>query len=116
MGRYAILFALAGLAVGLWLGFNPAAHRQAVRWWQSTMSERTSASASPDSILNMRQVNRRVNRWLRARDATQPVEPQANNSPRLLTWDQIVAAFRQFGVALYQIWLQLLSNAHLARG
>ena len=38
MFRSAVLLLIVGLAVGLWLGFNPQAHQQTIQKWDSVKS------------------------------------------------------------------------------
>ena len=38
MTRATVLFLIVGLAVGLWLGFNPQAHQQTIKQWDSVKS------------------------------------------------------------------------------
>jgi hypothetical protein len=111
MGRSAILLALLGLAVGLWLGFNPTTHRELNRWWTRTTAGQ--ASAGPSSAANLRQLDRRLNQFLR----TQPrpaSQPQAASSP-VPTARQISATLQAFWHALQQIWARLLMKLDISR-
>lgn len=103
MGRSAILLALAGLALGLWLGFNPVTHREIVRWW-----ERTSAGQSrerPSTGLSLHRLDRGLTQWFRT--APRPASPPAesNTAP---TGRQIGATLQAFWQALQQLWLEFM--------
>jgi len=104
MGKSAVLLLLVGLAVGLWLGFNPTTHRELARWWTRTAN--TQASERPSSDVNLHQLDRRLTQWLRtgARPADQP---PAQKSP-VPTGAQISTTLQAFWHALEQIWVRFL--------
>jgi hypothetical protein len=110
MGKFAVLFILAGLAVGLWLGFNPAAHRQVVRMWERANAGQASVPLQP--LINFRRLNRQAARWLGARDEVAPQAQPAN--PKLLNWQEISDAFQAFVHAVRQIIVGLLTKIQLA--
>lgn len=106
MNRFAILFLLVGLAAGLWLGFNPAAHRAVVRWWDSTNSSRATASQTP--LVNVQGVNHSINRLLRSSARPQPTRvPQTNTVP---SGTQISAELQTFWNALQKLWLSFIAQ------
>ncbi|HTP01697.1 MAG TPA: hypothetical protein VMJ64_10010 [Anaerolineales bacterium] len=97
MGRYWIVFLLVGLAIGLWLGFNPAAHRDVARWWDRTTSKE-SASAVP-GVASVQPLNRELSRLLRS--APRP-QPTPNTQPNA------VPAGPQISAELQALWNSLL--------
>jgi len=106
MNRFAILFLLVGLAVGLWLGFNPAAHRAVVRWWDSTNSSRATASQTP--LVNVQGVNRSINRLLRSSPRPQPTRaPQTTTVP---SGTQITAELQLLWNAIQRLWLSFIAQ------
>jgi hypothetical protein len=104
--RYTILFLLVGLAIGLWLGFNPAAHRDVVRWWDRTNSRET-PSAMP-SALNSRQLDRSLSRLLRSTPRSQTATPTERST--VPTGTQISTELQAFWNALQRIWLDILAR------
>ncbi len=105
MGRVGLLFLVIGLAVGLWLGFNPTTHRDLVRWWNREVA--SEAKGNPVAGLNTRPSNSRLARSLRS--SPQPEAPR-NTVP---TWNQIVAELHTFWLALEQAWLNFLAQLHV---
>jgi hypothetical protein len=105
--RFAILFLLVGLAIGLWLGFNPAAHRDVVRWWDRT--SRTEASASVPSAISSRQLNRSLSRLLRSTPRSQPAAPQPDHGT-VPTGNQISTELQALWNALQRIWLDFIAR------
>ncbi len=104
--RYAILFLLVGLGLGLWLGFNPAAHRDVVRWWDRTRSNETSSTIP--SALNTRQLDRSLSRFLRFTPRPQPV-PKSEPST-VPTGTQISTELQALWNALQRIWLDIIAK------
>ena len=113
MGKMAVLLMLAGLAVGLWLGFNPATHKELVRLWNSTSVTgvpRAHGGGSP-ALISLRQLDARVSRFFRSAPRVQ-AEPksQPETSP---AWTQISAALQALWRALERIWLSILAKIKL---
>ncbi len=108
MGKSAVLLLLIGLAVGLWLGFNPATHRDLVRWWDRTTAAQTRnhTAATPSAAISLRQLDRSISRWFRT--ATQPQSPPREKSSPAPSSNQVVALLQAFWHALEQAWARLL--------
>ncbi len=106
MGRTGVILLIVGLAVGLFLGFNPSTHRAIVRWWDR--ETRIQGRAEPHTAFSLRQLDKSVARLFRT--APRPETPPKSENPRLVTWDQIVAAFQAFWHALEQIWLSFIAK------
>ncbi len=106
MGRYAVLFLLVGLAVGLWLGFNPTTHRDLVRWWDRTNATQARNRETPTATISLNQLDRSINRWFRT--ATQPQSAPREKSSPAPSSNQIVALLQTFWHALEQAWARLL--------
>ncbi len=104
--RFTLLFLLIGLAVGLWLGFDPATHRDLVRWWDRT--ERNGAASTLPGIVNTRQLSRKAGRLLQ----TSPKPQQApQDQPSVVpTSRDISVELQAFWNALQRIWLQFLAS------
>ncbi len=106
MGRYAVLLLLVGLAVGLWLGFNPATHRALVRWWDRTNASEARTRETPTATISLTQIDRSINRWFRT--ATQPQSPPREKSSPAPSSNQVVSLLQAFWHALEQAWARLL--------
>ncbi len=109
--RFALLFLLIGLAVGLWLGFNPDTHRELVRWWDRT--ERNGTAAAVPGIVNTRQLSRKAGRLLQSAPRPQPA-PQSQPSV-VPTNPQISAELQTFWNALQRMWLQFVASLRGAK-
>lgn len=109
MQKYSILMILAGLAVGLFLGFNPTTHRDLVRWWDSTSASQRQAQATPAPFsLSLRQFDSKVARLFRASSNSQTTA--RSRPPTQSLWSQIVAAVQSLWHALQRIWLSILAK------
>ncbi len=107
MRRYSLLLAVAGLAVGLFLGFNPTTHRDLVRWWDSTAAKQSQAQRSP-ALISLRQFDTSVSRLFRT---TPRAQTSTRSEPATLPgWSQIVAALQTVWHALQRIWLSIVAN------
>ena len=63
MGKLAALLLIAGLALGLWLGFNPTTHKDLIKFWDRA---RTSpAQAQRGTAVDLRQLDSKVSIWFR---------------------------------------------------
>ena len=112
MRRYSLLLILAGLAVGLFLGFNPTTHRDIARWWSSATAQaavsQRQANRTPAPLISLRQFDNSVARLFRT--ATRPQTSVRSEPATLPGWSQIVAALQAFWHALQQIWLSLVAS------
>ncbi len=107
MQKYGLLLLIAGLAIGLWLGFNPAAHREVVRLWrEATVSQ---ARGKPTSAqLSIRRLDTQIARLFRTTPRAQvTTRSQPNTVPG---WSQIVAMLQAFWHALQRIWLSIVGS------
>lgn len=106
MGRIAVLFVLAGLAVGLWLGFNPSTHRELVRLWDNaTVSQ---AHRRSTTVFSLRQLDASVARLFRSAPRTRETP---RTEPSMSTaWNQFVALLQSFWHALERIWASLTAK------
>ncbi len=103
MGKFAVLLVLAGLAVGLWLGFNPAAHKEIVHLWtNASVSQKRS---STPAVFSIRQIDAQVTRWFRS--APKPQHTTASQPSTQSVWTQIRAVFQDLWNALQRIWLSI---------
>lgn len=106
MGKYGLLLLIAGLVIGLWLGFNPAAHREVLRLWhEATVSQ---ARTQPSAEVSIRTLDTQIARLFRISPRAQVTRrSQPNAAP---VWNQIVAMLQAFWHALQRIWLSIVGN------
>ena len=109
MRMSALLFLLIGLAVGLYLGFNPTTRRDLTHWWNRETASQVDGKSQ--AALGIRQLNSQLNRSLRSspKPLSQP-GAQQNNVP---TTGQIGNELHAFWLALERIWLNFLAQLHL---
>lgn len=90
-----ILLLVLGLAIGLWLGFNPQAHQQTLQTWDHSktafvqMTAKAPAVHAPTST---------------AKPAP-AVAPTASNA-----WKQITIAFESMLHSLQRLWLNVTAR------
>ena len=105
MRTSALLFLVVGLAIGLWLGFNPTSHRDLVRWWDRETSSRAERN------LGVSQLNSRLSRSLQ--NSPKPLAQPGAQTDTVPTTGQIGTELHAFWVALERVWLNLLAQLHL---
>jgi hypothetical protein len=111
MGKTAVLFLLIGLVVGLWLGFNPAAHRQVLRWWDQAQQGQKVSTLPGQS--NTPQLSRRASRLPQL---SLQLQPAAKTGPSIVpTGAQISTELKALWNGLLSIWQQLLARFSGAR-
>ncbi len=113
MGKSAVLLLLIGLAVGLWLGFNPTTHRDLVRWWDRTTAAQARNRETPSATVSLRQLDRSINRWFRT--AARPQSSPPEKSSPAPTWNQVVATLQAFWHAVEQVWVRFLLSLGIKR-
>lgn len=102
MFKSAGLLLILGLAVGLWLGFNPQAHRGVVQSWDNMRSGYLQVKG--DAAVKMHDWFTQVN--LRTQAPSQPKPQPAASS----AWRQISYAFEGFWNSLQRIWLNIRAS------
>ena len=106
MSKLPWLLLIAGLATGLWLGFNPTTHRELVRFWNNA-TKTSETHARPIGSLDLRQLDRKVNGWFRstARVQAQPLRPSS-----LPIWKQVSAGLEAFWNAIQRFLASMISD------
>ncbi len=99
MSKFGVLFLLIGLAIGLFLGFNPATHRDLVREWNRARIGQASGSPSLTTT-----VVRRAGRFLRSSPKV-----QAEPTP-VPSGTQIQAELQALWNALRQLGLNFIAR------
>ncbi len=98
MSKFApVLLVVVGLAVGLWLGFNPRAHQQVVQSWDQARVAFVHATASLH-------LSPKVGLTAKTTTHVQPITapPSATNA-----WRQISTAFESLVTSLQRLWLNI---------
>ena len=107
MNRSPILLLIAGLAIGLFLGFNPTAHKDLVRFW-SNATKTSQGHAQPVAALDLRQLDRKVTVWFRTTSRAQVTSPSRPGT--LPIWKQISAALQAFWNAVQRFLAGIVSR------
>lgn len=107
MSKFApILLVVAGLAVGLWLGFNPHAHQQVVQEWnhartalvQMTAKAHLASAPAAGSKINL---------------TTHVQAPSVPNASA--AWKQVTTAFESLVSSLQRLWLNVTARISNSR-
>jgi hypothetical protein len=106
MGKYAALLLIVGLAVGLWLGFNPTTHKDLVKFWNSTTTAQE--RSRPRALVNLRQLDTKIGLWLRSATTSRTGAGSRQTSDSASR--QISAAWQAFWNALVRIWLDITAK------
>lgn len=107
MSRSAGLLLVLGLAFGLWVGFNPQAHRQAVQTWEE---------AKADYVHFQSQAAVKVGDW--TSNVGENTQVQVNSKPaQPLTsspaWKQLSSALDAFWNSVQRMWTRLTAGVTL---
>ncbi len=108
MAKSAVLLLIVGFALGVWLGFNPQAHKQVVDTWNNAkaffvnMQAQVSGKAGSNSA------------------ASQPnAQGQAKSNPGVQTasvvWRQISSMLATVWNSLQRIWFQIRADLNLKK-
>ncbi len=105
-----LLLLVVGLAIGLYLGFNPTTHRDLVRWWdRETATSRSERGGQTGFSIG--QFNSGLARSLRT--SPKPLAQPGAQTSTVPTSNQIGTELHAFWLALERIWLNLLIELHL---
>ncbi len=92
-----VLLVAVGLAVGLWLGFNPHAHQQVVQEWDHARIAFVHATASLHVSPGVTASTKTATR----------VEPTSAAPSAAAAWKQITAAFESLVSSLQRLWVNI---------
>ena len=126
MARSAVLLLIVGLAVGLWLGFNPQAHQQTVQQWdniKSSFLKIKSGTAVKAPSLNISNTSttqvssKSKSKSKNTSQAQQPVaqQPTTQQPAPSFDWKQITTAFAPILNALQSIWANITAKLSIAK-
>jgi hypothetical protein len=106
--KAAVLLFVLGIALGLWLGFNPMMHEKVVQNWDHAMTFLGDLGAN---------ISTTIGAWTsRARTQVQVGQKtvsKVNAKPFANAWQQFAAAWSTFIDSLQRIWHELASNINL---
>ena len=116
MTRSTVLLLIVGLAIGLWLGFNPQAHQQTVQQWDSIKSSflkfKTGASSNLPS-LNTTSTTQTSSKS-KSKFASQPQQTAQHTSTQQPTpsfdWKPITTALAPIWNSLQSIWASIMAK------
>lgn len=111
MLKSAGLLLFLGLAVGLWLGFNPQAHRKVVQNWDNTKTSLARLETNFSTTISA---------WTtraKAQEAQvgQKTVSRITTRPFAAAWQQFTAAGETFLQSMQKIWLGLETNLNIKK-
>lgn len=108
MLKSAGLLLFVGLAIGLWLGFNPQAHQKVVQNW----NEAKAATLSFQS-----QISTKFKDWTALWNPKSSGKVSVSVSKPISTaWRQLGSIFNVFWSSLHKLWLSLTSGLQIPKG
>ncbi len=107
MLKYAGLLLILGLAVGLWLGFNPQAHKQTLQTWDQTKA--AFLQIKTETTAKLHDWNSHTASWLKSSPKAE-TKPQAKPSSPSSAWKQITTAFEAFWNSMQRIWTNITAK------
>lgn len=105
MSRSAGLLLVLGLTLGLWIGFTPQTHRQAVRTWDQAKS--SYADFQSQASVKVRDWTTNFNTQVRVN----PKSAQRITSSR--AWEQVSTTLDTFWNSVQRMWTNLTTQANL---
>jgi hypothetical protein len=124
MTRSTVLLLIVGLAIGLWLGFNPQAHQQTVQQWDSIKSSflkfKTGASSNLPGLNFNSTSTTQTSSKSKSKFASQPQQPTAQHPTTQqptpsFDWKQITTAFAPIWNSLQSIWASIMAKIGATR-
>lgn len=107
MFKFAGLLLLLGLAVGLWLGFNPQAHREALQSWDG---------AKAVSVNIQTQVSAKLHEWTGQSGSQEQSAPNSAPRPTETAWGQLTSILHTLWSSIQRFWLSISAKLHLHKG
>ena len=121
MTRAAVLFLILGLAVGLWLGFNPQAHQQTIQQWDSVKSAflnlKSGSSVQIRGLSSQTASTSSSKSSPKSRHApeSQPAVSTPSQPNASTAWKQVTTAFESFWSSLQGIWANITAKINSTR-
>ncbi len=100
MAKSVVLFLMLGLAIGLWLGFNPQAHSQTIQKWDSVKTAYLKIKA--ETTAKIQGLNSHLTLSL-------PSSPKSSSAPPSQpavssAWKQVSTAFEVIWSSMQKFW------------
>ncbi len=98
---------LLGLAIGLWLGFNPQAHEKVVQSWNSVKANYMKFQV---------QATAKFNEWTSQLSSTkQTASNSVGSVPKWINtaWRQLASIFNTIWSSMRKFWLSISANLKL---
>ncbi len=106
MAKSAVLLLVVGFALGLWLGFNPQAHKQVVEDWNHGRAVLANLQA---------QVTGTTHGATAQANTPEPASSKPGAQPTSVVWRQLSSMLTTLWNSLQHIWLQIRSSLNLKR-
>jgi hypothetical protein len=110
MFKSTVLLFVLGIALGLWLGFNPQAHGKVVQNWDHTnvffVRLETNFSNTIDAWTMRTKAQAQVGQKTVSNISTRPFKT---------AWQQFVSAGETFLQSIQRIWLGLVGNLNMKK-
>jgi hypothetical protein len=103
-----LLLLLLGLAVGLWLGFNPQAHAKVVQSWNNTKTSFVRLETNFSTTISAWTVRSKA----QAQTGQKSVSGTTTKSFSTV-WRQIVSAWDNLLASLQGVWHRMVANINL---
>ena len=100
MTKSATLLLIVGLAVGLWLGFNPQAHAQTIKNWDQAKTSYVQFKAQASN--QIRHLDAKVNAVGKSSPKAEPNTSAA--------WKQISTAFESLWSSIQRTWSNITAK------
>jgi hypothetical protein len=111
MFRSAVLLLVVGLAVGLWLGFNPQAHQQTIQKWDSVKSAYLKFMS--DANMKVQGLNSHISTSLQTNPGSKSVTPSQPTATE--AWKQITTAFDSFWTSMQRFFANVTAKIKSSR-
>ena len=111
MFRFAVLLLIVGLAVGLWLGFNPQAHQQTIQKWDSVKS--AYLKFMTDAYAKIQGLNSHVSTSLQTNPRSKVVTPSQQTATE--AWKQVTTAFDSFWSSMQRFIANVTAKINSSR-
>jgi len=106
MTKSATLLLIVGLAVGLWLGFNPQAHAQIVKDWGRAKTSYVQFKAQAST--QVRHLDTKVSAVGKSSPKAEPVSQSQPNVSA--AWKQISTAFETLWSSVQRTWSNITAK------
>jgi uncharacterized membrane protein YraQ (UPF0718 family) len=122
MARYTVLFLILGLAVGLWLGFNPQAHQQTVQQWDSIKTSFMNTKAQTNLKLPNLSSNTTTTtpaesnkKGSKSSNSTSTTSSSPSQPSFSFDWNRVTTAFQDIWSSLQRTWANITAKINTSK-